>query len=342
MTYLKRKGISLSPKVYFIDALSYMALGLFATLVVGLILKTAGGLLSLPLIIKMGTLAMGLMGPAIGVAVAYRLHASPLIIFASVVSGAAGAELGGPAGSFAAALIGVEFGKLVSGETRIDIILTPLVTIITGFFTAALIGPGIEAMMTGLGRLIMWGTDQNPLIMGMLVATIVGLALSSPISSAALALMLDLSGLAAGAATIGCCAQMVGFAAAGFRENRFGGLAAVGIGTSKLQLSNIVKNPLILIPPTIAGLILAPIGIIGFGMVNNAAGAGMGTSGLVGQLMTLTVMGFHPSVFLAIALLHIVGPAVISLVVSEWMRKKGYIQFGDLTIQTGGMKHEKN
>lgn len=209
MTYLKRKGISLSPKVYFIDALSYMALGLFATLVVGLILKTAGGLLSLPLIIKMGTLAMGLMGPAIGVAVAYRLQASPLIIFASVVSGAAGAELGGPAGSFVAALIGVELGKLVSGETKIDIILTPLVTIITGFATAALIGPGIEAMMTGLGRLIMWGTDQSPLIMGMLVATIVGLALSSPISSAALALMLDLSGTAAGAATIGCCAQMV-------------------------------------------------------------------------------------------------------------------------------------
>lgn len=144
MTYLKRKGISLSPKVYFIDALSYMALGLFATLVVGLILKTAGGLLSLSLIVKMGTLAMGLMGPAIGVAVAYRLNASPLIIFASVVSGAAGAELGGPAGSFAAALIGVEIGKLVSGETRIDIILTPLVTIITGFFTAAFIGPGIQ------------------------------------------------------------------------------------------------------------------------------------------------------------------------------------------------------
>jgi uncharacterized protein len=334
--FLQKKGVHLSAKVYFVDALSYMALGLFGSLIIGLIIKTIGVQLGLPFFTEMGTLAMSLMGPAIGAAVAYGLGAPPLVLFAAVVTGAAGATLGGPAGSFVAALISTEIGKLVSKETKIDIILTPFVTIFVGYAVASFIGPEIDAFMKMFGSWISWATEQRPIVMGMLVAILMGWALTAPISSAAIAIMLDLSGIAAGAATIGCSAQMIGFAVSSYRENKFGGFLAQGLGTSMLQVPNIVRNPLILIPPTVAGLVLAPIGTTVWVMENVAAGAGMGTSGLVGQIMTLETMGFSVDVLMKVLLLHFVGPAVISLLISEYMRKKGWIKPGQMTIQTGG------
>lgn len=334
--FFQRKGVSLSAKVYFIDALSSMALGLFSSLIIGLIIKTIGEGLGINYLIEIGTLAMNLMGPAIGIAVAYALKAPPLVLFAAILAGAAGNELGGPAGSYLAAVIATEVGKLISKETKLDIIITPFITIFTGYTVAAFIGPGIDFLMKSLGGLIMWGTEQRPIIMGIVVAVIMGLALTAPISSAAIALMLDLHGLAAGAATIGCSAQMVGFAISSFRENKVAGLFAVGIGTSMLLVTNIIRNPYIIIPPTIAGAVMAPLGTTLLTLHNNAAGAGMGTSGLVGQIMTFTTMGLSWEVVFKVLILHIIGPALISLLLSEYMRKKGLIKLGDMQLQTGG------
>jgi len=334
--FLAKKGITLSPKVYFIDALSFMALGLFSSLIIGLIIKTIGEQLKWTLFVDMGSLAMSLLGPAIGVAVAYGLKAPPLVLFSAIISGAAGAELGGPAGSYIAALLSTEIGKAVSKETKVDIIVTPFVTILAGYLTAISIGPPIDFAMKSFGELIMWSTEQRPFVMGILVAILMGWALTAPISSAAIALMLDLHGIAAGAATIGCCAQMIGFAVSSYRENKVGGLIAQGLGTSMLQVANIIKNPLILIPPTVAGAILAPVSTVLFQLTNNAAGAGMGTAGLVGQIMTFSSNGFSISVLLQVIILHFIGPAVISLVLSEWMRKMDWIKYGDMKIETGG------
>ncbi|MDM5315523.1 PTS sugar transporter subunit IIC [Fictibacillus sp. b24] len=330
--FLQKKGVSLSPKIYFITGFQYFALGLMASLIVGLILKTIGEELSIPFFTEMGQLAMTLMGPVIGTAIAFGLKAPPLVMFSAGIAGAAGAELGSVAGCYVAAVIAVEIGKLVSGETKFDILVTPAVTILTGYTVATFIGPGIDSFMKGFGQLVMWSTDQRPLIMGILVAILLGFALTGPISSAAIAMMLGLEGLAAGAATIGCAAQMMGFATSSFRENGFGGWLTQGIGTSKLQFPNVVKNPFILIPPTVAGILLAPIGTLYFKMENIPAGAGMGTSGLVGQIMTLRTMGFTFETFLAIFILHFAGPIIISLVISEWLRKKGYIKFGDMKL----------
>ncbi|MCM3714985.1 PTS transporter subunit IIC [Halalkalibacter oceani] len=338
--FLQRKGISLSWRTYFITALSYMALGLFASLIIGLIIRTAGEQISLfwlpafgGWLEEVGALTMSMMGPAIAVAVAYGLKAPRLVIFAAIISGAAGAELGGPAGAFVAAVISTECGKLVSQETKLDIIVTPFVTIMTGFLAASVIGPWIQLGMQQFGYLIMWGTEQQPIMMGIIVATLMGLALTAPISSAALAIMLELEGIAAGAATVGCAAQMVGFAVSSYRENGWSGLISLGIGTSMLQVPNVVKNPLILIPPTAAGVVLAPFATVFFQMTNNAAGAGMGTSGLVGPIMTFTDMGFSANIFIAIIVLYFIGPALISLPISEWMRRKGYIKAGDMKIE---------
>ncbi|MBU8905232.1 PTS transporter subunit IIC [Desertibacillus haloalkaliphilus] len=331
--FLKKKGIEISFRTYFVTALSFMALGLFSSLIIGLIIRTIGEQLGLDWFYQMGDLAMGLMGPAIGVAVAYGLKAPRLVIFAAVVSGAAGAELGGPAGSFVAALLATEFGKLVSKETKIDILVTPFVTIAVGFFVATYIGPAIERGLTWFGQVIMWSTEQQPFIMGILVAVLMGLALTAPISSAAIAIMLELEGLAAGAATVGCAAQMVGFAASSYRENGVSGLVSLGIGTSMLQVGNVMKNPLILIPPTLAGAMLAPVATVGFQMTNNAAGAGMGTSGFVGQIMTFTSMGFSWQIFFLVLILQIVAPAIISLLLSEWLRKLQWIKPGDMKIE---------
>lgn len=332
-SFLQKKGIELSLKTYFVTALSYMALGLFSSLIIGLIIRTAGQQFGFEFLVEMGQLAMDLMGPAIGVAVAYGLKAPRLVLFSAVITGAAGAILGGPAGSFLAALFSTEIGKLISKETRLDIIVTPFVTIATGYLVSTTIGPVIASGLEYFGELIMWSVDRQPLLMGILIAMLMGLALTAPISSAAIAFMIGLEGLAAGAATVGCAAQMIGFATSSYRENGISGFVALGIGTSMLQVGNIVKNPLILIPPTVAGMVLAPFATIVFQLVNNPAGAGMGTSGFVGQIMTFTVMGFSWNLGIVVLLLHFIGPAVISLLISEWLRKKGLIKFGDMKIE---------
>lgn len=331
--FLRKKGVELSLRTYFVTSLSYMALGLFSSLIIGLIVRTAGEQLGLDFLVTIGQMAMNLVGPAIGVAVAYGLGAPKFVLFASVVTGAAGAQLGGPAGSFLAALVGTELGKLISGETKLDILLTPLVTIGAGYLVAAFVGPAINSGMLALGDAIMWATEQRPFVMGILVATMMGLALTAPISSAAIAIMLGLEGLAAGAATVGCAAQMVGFAVASYRENGLSGLVSQGIGTSMLQIGNIVKNPRILLPPTLAGMILAPFATVVLKMVNVPAGAGMGTSGLVGQIMTFSAMEFSLTVLIYVVILHFLAPAAISLIISEIMRALGWIKPGDMKLR---------
>lgn len=339
-TFLERKDIRFTSKRYFNEAMTAMALGLFATLPIGLIIKTLGeqsgkvfgdNLIS-AFFVATGTAAMAMLGPAIGIAVANALKAPSFVLFASVVTGSLGVQFGGPAGAFIAAALGAEFGKAVSKETKVDIIITPAVTIITGGLAASLIGPAIAALMTGLGKIIIHATEMQPFFMGIIVSVIVGLVLVAPISSAALCIMLNLSGIAAGAATIGCCAQMVGFAVISFRENGVGGLVAQGLGTAKLQFPNVLKNPWILVPTTLASAIIGPISTVVFKMTNLAVGAGMGTSGFVGQIATLNSMGFHVKVFLPILLLHFVLPAMIALAADYVMKKTGLIKVGDYQL----------
>lgn len=334
--FLDKQGVTLSAKEYFITALSYMALGLFSSLIIGLIVKTIGQEIGFQPLIEMGSFAMEkkVWGGAIGVAIAYGLKAPPLVVFAALFSGAFSADIGGgPAGSYIAALLSIEMGKLVSKQTRIDIILTPFITIMVGYLVGVLISPSVNAFMLAFGDIIEWATNQRPFIMGILVAVLMGWALTAPISSLAVALMLDLSGIAAGAATVGCAAQMIGFATMSYRDNGIGGWIAQGIGTSMLQVANVIRKPLLILPPTIAGAVLAPVASVWLKMVNNAPGGGMGTSGFVGQIMTFQQMGFSWEIFWAILALHIVGPLVITLLLSEWFRKKGWIQPGDLKIE---------
>ncbi|MFD1361163.1 PTS transporter subunit IIC [Lentibacillus salinarum] len=338
--FLQQKGVSLSVREYVITALSYMALGLFASLIIGLIIQTIGeqavalGFEKLAFMVEMGGYAMEtkIMGGAIGVAIAYGLKAPPLVLFSALFAGAFGAELGGPAGSYVTALAATEFGKMVYQTTRVDIIVTPFVTIFIGFVVGTFIGPPINTFMAWFGGIINWSTAQQPFIMGVLVAVLMGWALTAPISSLAIAIMLSIDGLAAGAATIGCAAQMVGFATASYRDNGIGGFLAQSIGTSMLQIGNVLKKPIIIVPPTIAGAVLAPFATVWLGLMNNDLGAGMGTSGFVGQIMTFEAMGFTWGVFWAMVVLHVIAPAVISLVVAEWFRKKGWIKPGDMTI----------
>lgn len=332
--FLKKKGISLSLKTYLVTALSYMALGLFSSLIIGLILRTAGEQAGIGLLVQMGQMAMDLMGPAIGVAIAYGLKAPPLVLFATAVAGAFGAESGGPAGAYVAALLATEIGKLVAGSTRVDIILTPLTAIVVGFFAAEYLGVFINQGLVAFGELVNWSVDQHPFWMGILVAALMGMALTAPFSSAAIAIMIGLDGLAAGAATVGCSAQMVGFAVSSYRENGLGGLIAQGVGTSMLQIGNVLKHPLILIPPTLTGAVLAPFSTLLFQMQNTPEGAGMGTAGFVGQIFTFTSMGFGWDVLGYILTLHFIGPALLCFALSEWMRQKGFIKPGDMLLKT--------
>ncbi len=339
--FLKRKNVEFSVKRYFQDALSAMALGLFASLLVGLILKTLGeqtGLLFGENAISAfftdtGQKAMDWMGAAVGVAVAWGLQAPPLVLFTGAVTGLMGAQLGGPAGAFLAVAIGTELGKIVSKETKIDIIVTPAVSLLAGAVSALLAGPLVDRLMTGLGKIIMTATEWQPFIFGIVISVIVGLALTAPISSAALCIMFDLSGLAAGAATVGCCAQMVGFAAISIKENGIAGVVAQGIGTSMLQISNIIKNPWILVPPTLASAVIGPMATVLFKMTNIPAGAGMGTSGLVGQIGTFSAMGFTLPVLLKVILLHIVLPAALSIIFDRLLKKAGRIKVGDYKLE---------
>ena len=334
MNFLRSKGIELHPRVYFITALTYMAYGLFASMIIGLIMQTIGEYAHIPLLAAAGTLAIKYYGAAIGGAVSYGLKAPPLVLFASIVCGAYAVEAGGgPAGAYVAAVIGTELGKLISKSTPLDIILTPLVVLTAGCWAGEYLGYYISEGMIWFGELINWSVGRHPFVMGILVATLMGLALTAPISSAAIAIMLGLDGLAAGAATIGCSARMIGFAVSSYRENGIGGLLAQGIGTSMLQISNIIRNPLILIPPTAAGIILAPIGTVWWKMENVKEGAGMGTSGLVGQIFTLHTMGYELEVFLKILVLHFIGPAVISLAISEWFRRRSWIKPNDMKLE---------
>lgn len=334
ISYLKKKGVSLSAREYIITALSYMALGLFSSLIIGLIIKTAGEQLGIESFIEMGQFAMDpkVMGGAIGVAIAYGLKAPPLVLFSALFAGAFGAELGGPAASYVAVLFATESGKLIYKVTNVDIIVTPLVTIFVGFFTGKFIGIPINTFMLWFGEIINWSTAQRPFIMGILVAVLMGWALTAPISSVAIAIMLSLDGLAAGAAVIGCSAQTMGFAAQSYRDNGIGGFLAQAIGTSMLQVPNIIKNPIIMIPPTIASIIIAPIGTVWLEMTNNTEGAGMGTSGLVGQIMAFETMGFTTSVFWAVLLLHVITPAIISVLFAKLFTYIGWIKQGDMKI----------
>lgn len=338
--FLARKDIRFTFKRYVQDALSAMALGLFASLLIGLILKTIGEQTILlwgentisGFLVAIGSKAMAMMGAAVGVSVAYGLNAPPLVLFASAITGALGADLGGPAGAFVAAAVGSEFGKAISKETKVDIMVTPAVTLIFGGLAAQTIGPVVSLLMTSLGQIIISATEMQPFLMGIIVSVVMGLVLTAPISSAALAIMLDLDGLAAGAATAGCCAQMIGFAVISYRANGFGGFLAQGLGTSMLQISNIAKNWRILIPPTLAAAILGPISTKVFMMTNIPSGAGMGTSGLVGQIGTFTAMGFTASTLFAVLLVHIILPGILSFLIYLPMKKKGWIKDEDLKL----------
>ncbi len=342
----------------FIEGLSGMAQGLFATLIIGTIIQQMGTFIggnAGDLIYTLGKVAAGLTGAGIGVGVGRKLDAGHLVIVSAAVVGIVGAFAGDlllgdilvdgnlvlsgpgePLGAFVAAYIAIEIGILISGRTKLDIILTPLVCIGIGSAVGLLVGPPISGFMTWLGSLINWGTEQQPFLMGIVVSVLMGMILTLPISSAALGVILNLSGLAAGAATVGCCCNMIGFAVASWRENKFGGFLAQGIGTSMLQVPNIVRHPQIWLPAILSSAILGPLGTMVFHMTNNATGSGMGTAGLVGPLMTWQVMTqTEPGtiVLLKIILIQFVLPAVVTLLISEFMRKKRWIHPGDMKLE---------
>lgn len=341
----------------FIDGLTGMAQGLFATLIIGTIIQQIGtycGGNTGNLIYLVGKVAAGLTGAGIGAGVARKLDAGHLVIVSAAVSGLIGAFAGNiisgtilqdgalvlsgpgePLGAFVAAYIAVEAGMLISGKTKLDIILTPLICIGVGAAVGLLVGPPISGFMGWLGSLINWGTEQQPLVMGIVVSVLMGMILTLPISSAALGVILNLSGLAAGAATVGCCCNMIGFAVASFRENKIGGLISQGIGTSMLQVPNIVRHPQIWIPAILSSAILGPVSTMICHLTSNATGSGMGTAGLVGPIMMWQVMiQSEPQtvVMIKIVLMLIILPAVITLVISEFMRKRKWIHDGDMKL----------
>lgn len=331
--------------MYIINVLNGMAQGLFASLLIGLIIKQIGTLTNIELLVDFGTVAQSLMGPAIGAAVAYSVGAPPLGIFAAVAVGALGAgtftfvdgqmvaKIGEPVGALIASLVAAEVTKVLKGKTKVDIVILPLSAILVGGLVGFYLAPAITAFMTFLGTLINRATELQPIPMGIIVSTVMGMVLTLPISSAALSVSLGLSGIAAGASTVGCATQMVGFAVASYRENGFGGLLSQGLGTSMLQIPNIIKNPKIWIPPTLAAAILGPIASAVFKMEGTRLGAGMGTSGLVGQFDAVSAMGSDTRTLFLIVLMHVILPAILTLLISEFMRKKGYIKPGDMKLR---------
>ncbi len=333
--FLNRKKVNISFKTYFIDAMGAMAYGLFASLLVGTILNTIGQEFNIEFLSKtLWPIVQAATGPAIAVSIAYSLNAPDLVLFSSAVVGVAGYQLGGPIGVFISTIFAVEFGKLISKETKIDIVLTPVITVLVGATIATFIGPYIQAMMVAIGNAIMAATKQQPLIMGIIVSVAMGMILTLPISSAAICIMLGLSGLAGGAATVGCCANMIGFAVISYKDNGFEGLLAQGIGTSMLQMPNIIRKPVIWLPSIIASAILGPISTIIFKMENTPLGSGMGTCGFVGQIGTLNAMESisKGTVLLNMALLHFILPAIISYVVYLILKNKGIIKDGDMKL----------
>ena len=346
--FLKRKDIEISWKRYFIDAMGAMASGLFASLLIGTIISTLGQQLGIQLLIDMGTYAKGVAGPAMAVSIAYALKAPNLVLFSMLAVGSAANTLGGAGGPLAVlviAIIATELGKMVSKETKIDILITPLVTIGIGVLLSTALAPAIGAAASSVGRLIMWATELHPFGMGILVSVIVGIALTLPISSAAICAALSLTGLAGGAAVAGCCAQMVGFAVMSFKENKTGGLISQGLGTSMLQMGNIVKNPKIWIAPILASAITGPISTCIFRLEMNgeAIASGMGTCGLVGPIGVYTgwlndiaagTKGTITSMDIAgLILICFILPAVLSLIFGQLLRKVGWIKENDLTLK---------
>ena len=333
-----------SIKEFFIDSLNGMALGLFSSLLIGLIMKQLGGLLNFQKLIDFGEIAQLLMGPAIGVGVAYKLGAPPLGVFASVAVGAIGAgtvalggediliRMGEPVGAYVATVIGVFASKLADRDTSFKILLIPFVTITVGGLAGVYISPVISSFMVLLGEMINMMTELKPIPMGILVSVFMGIILTLPISSAAIAISLGLSGLAAGASVVGCCCNMVGFAVISYKDNGLGGLFAQGLGTSMLQISNIIRNPRIWIPSIVSSAILGPISTKVFKMKNTSVGAGMGTSGLVGQISAFDAMDFNFSNLFLILLMHFILPGLISYGVYKVMNNKGMIKDGDMKI----------
>ena len=347
--FLKRKNVIISPKRYLHDSMSAMGIALFSSMVIGMIFKTIGEQLAVLMgsnavtefLVTVGEFAVSMMGPAIGIAVAFTLDAPLLVVVSTAAVGQMGASftgfgvetVGGPGGAFLAAIVGAEFGKLISKETQFDYIVTPAVSLLAGGLTAKFVGPLVGWLMEALGHGINSATDWHPFISSILISVIMGILLTfPPVSSAAFAIMLNISGIAAGAATVGCCAQMVGFAACSYKVNKFPGFVIQGIGTSMLQMPNIMKKPLIWIPPVVTSAIMGPISACVFHMTNNAEGAGMGTSGLVGQIMTFSEMGFTTDVLWKVLLLHVVMPAAISLTISKIMIRAGYIEDKDYDL----------
>ena len=360
--FLKKKNVVFTLQRYGIDALGAMAQGLFCTLLVGTILNTIGqqfGIAFLNQVIvtigkgegavhyTIGGLASAMVGPGMAVAIGNALHCPPLVLFSLIPVGFAANAMGGAGGPLAVffiTIVAAEFGKLVSKETKIDILVTPIVTILTGVGVSSVVAAPIGAAASAVGQAIMWATELRPFFMGILVSAIIGIALTLPISSAAICAAFGLTGLAGGAAVAGCCAQMVGFAVMSFRENRWGGLAAQGIGTSMLQMPNIVKNPKVWIPPTLASMITGPIATCLFELQMNGApvSSGMGTCGLVGQIGVYTgwindiAVGAKAAItsmdWIGLVLICFVLPAVISWVFCELLRKMGWIKEGDLKL----------
>lgn len=323
---------------YLVTAMSGMALGLFASVIVGVIISQASKIPGLSLLNDFAAMigaSSPVVGAAIGAGIGHALKHKPLVIFSAIACGAYGYSLGGPLGAYFAAVVGAEIGGLVAGRTHLDIVLVPFVTIIPGCLTGYLVGPGVQAIMLGLGNFINAATMLQPLPMGIIISVVMGLVLVSPLSSAALAITLGLSGLAAGAATVGCCVQMVGFGVASFRENKWDGLLGQGLGSAKLQLPNAIRRPAILLPTVVTSAVLGAVSTTLFGMQNVAQGAGMGSSGLVGQFTTFAAMsGTMPGgqVLLYMLLLHFLLPAALCLVLSELCRKWGIIRFGDMKL----------
>ena len=345
--FLKRKDIVFSAKRYGIDAMSAMAQGLFCSLLIGTIINTIGTQLGLPFLNEIGGFATSMSGPAMACAIGYALKAPPLVLYSLLAVGASANSFGGAGGPLAVlfiAIIAAELGKAVSKETRIDLIVTPFVTIFAGVGLSALVAPYIGQAASALGRLIMQATELQPLLMGVIVSVLVGIALTLPISSAAICAALSLTGLAGGAAVAGCCAQMIGFAVMSFRENGIGGLLSQGIGTSMLQMGNIVKNPRIWIPPILTSAITGPLATCLFRLEMNGApiSSGMGTCGLVGQIGVYTgwvndiAAGTKTAItamdWIGLVLICFVLPAMLTWVFGMVLRKIGWIRENDLKL----------
>ena len=350
--FLKRKNIEISAKRYFVDALGAMAQGLFCSLLIGTILKTIGTQLGVSFIEDIGTYASAVSGPAMAVAIGYALKADPMVLFSlAAVGWAANVEggAGGPLAVLVVAIIAAEFGKAVSKETKVDLLVTPGVTILVGVALSKLIAPPIGTAASAFGTVIDSATKMQPFLMGIVVSVLVGIALTLPISSAAICATLSLTGLAGGAAVAGCCAQMVGFAVISFRENRWGGLISQGIGTSMLQMGNIVKNPRIWIAPIVTSAITGPIATCLFKLEMNGApiNSGMGTCGLCGPIGVITgwlnpeeaaiskgAVAITPGAWdwIGLVLICIVLPAVITPLINMILRKIGWVKDGDMKL----------